>query len=70
MDFDEKDKNALFLIGMPFLITLIFILLVFLFSSCTLSFQNISTHGTATDLIDENLDAKADISAQAQGVPI
>lgn len=23
-------------------------------SSCTLSFQNIDTHGTATDLVDEN----------------
>ncbi len=31
-------------------------------SSCTISFQNISTHGQATDLIDENQDAKADIS--------
>lgn len=25
-------------------------------SSCTLSFQNVDTHGTATDLIDENLE--------------
>lgn len=30
--------------------------------SCTISFQNISTRGQATDLIDENQDAKADIS--------
>ncbi len=30
------------------------IVLTILFSSCTLSFQNISTHGTATDLVDEN----------------
>lgn len=30
-------------------------LIIFLFlSGCTISFQNISTHGTATDLVDEN----------------
>lgn len=29
--------------------------------SCTISFQNISTHGTATDLVDQNQDAKADV---------
>lgn len=26
----------------------------FIMASCTISFQNISTHGTATDLVDEN----------------
>ena len=30
-----------------------FVALFFLLCSCTLSFQNISTHGTATDLVDE-----------------
>jgi hypothetical protein len=30
------------------------IVLTILLNSCTLSFQNISTHGTATDLVDEN----------------
>ncbi len=29
------------------------ILLTLILSGCTLSFQNISTHGTATDLVDE-----------------
>jgi len=33
-----------------------------LLSSCTLSFQNISTHGTATDLVDENQSPQNDIS--------
>jgi len=32
-------------------------------SSCTLSFQNISTHGTATDLVDQDQDAQADLTA-------
>lgn len=31
-------------------------------TGCTISFQNISTHGTATDLIDENQGATADVS--------
>ncbi len=30
-------------------------------ASCTISFQNISTHGTATDLVDENQAATADV---------
>jgi hypothetical protein len=30
-------------------------------SSCTISFQNISTHGVATDLVDENQAATADV---------
>jgi len=30
------------------------IVLTILLNSCTLSFQNISTHGTATDLVDED----------------
>ncbi len=40
----------------------LFVILSFLLCSCTLSFQNISTHGTATDLVDENLSPKNDIS--------
>ncbi len=30
-------------------------------NSCTISFQNISTHGVATDLVDENQAATADV---------
>lgn len=32
---------------------LLSILLSCMLTSCTLSFQNISTHGTATDLVDD-----------------
>ncbi len=43
-------------------------------TSCTLSFQNVSTHGTATDLIDENQAASptvsTDIKAQVPGLPL
>ncbi len=31
-------------------------------SGCTLSFQNISTHGNATDLVDENQTPTATVS--------
>ncbi len=30
-------------------------------TSCTVSFQNISTHGTATDLVDEDQAASPDV---------
>ena len=36
---------------------------IFLFlTSCTLSFQNVDTHGAATDLIDENLKTDPEVS--------
>jgi len=42
-------------------------------SSCTLSYQNISTHGTAQDVVDENQtaspDVKADITADVSMLP-
>lgn len=39
----------------------LFLLLVFILSSCTISFQNISTHGIAEDLVDENQTASPDV---------
>ncbi len=36
-------------------------LLSLVFTSCTISFQNISTHGTANDLVDEAQTASPDI---------
>jgi len=30
-------------------------------TACTISFSNVSTHGTATDLIDEDQAADADV---------
>lgn len=37
------------------------IILLFFLSSCTLSFTNISTHGSATDLVDEEQTASPDV---------
>lgn len=36
------------------MIIFLLVFVVIFFCSCTLSFQNISTHGVATDLVDEN----------------
>lgn len=33
-------------------------------TGCTMSFQNISTHGTATDLVDENQSASPKIATK------
>ena len=44
-----------------FIEIIIFCYLAILMTSCTLSFQNISTHGVATDLVDENQAATADV---------
>jgi len=38
------------------------VILPLLLVSCTLSFSNISTHGTATDLVDEEQTANPNVS--------
>lgn len=42
-------------------------------SSCTLSYQTICTHGTASDVVDETQtatpDVKADVTANVSAVP-
>jgi hypothetical protein len=43
-------------------ISLCFAAVIVLLASCTLSFQNIDTHGTATDLVDENMSTDAQVS--------
>lgn len=35
--------------------------LLLMLTGCTISFQNISTHGKATDLVDEQQAATADV---------
>lgn len=45
------------------------LLLSLLLSSCTLSLQNISTHGTASDVSDTDQEATADVKPALQ-VPL
>ena len=40
---------------------ILLIMTIMVLDSCTISFQNISTHGTATDLVDENQAASPDV---------
>lgn len=42
-------------------------LMILSFTGCTVSFQNISTHGTATDLVDEQQAASPQVSAKVSG---
>lgn len=46
-----------------FIEIIVFSILAIIMTSCTISFQNISTHGVATDLIDENLKTDADLKS-------
>lgn len=49
------------------LLSLTFMIMVV---GCTLSFQNISTHGVATDLVDEEQRATADVKADLKTSPL
>lgn len=49
---DEKSKDLVVYMSL-ILMAGVFLFFSALFCSCTISFQNISTHGTATDLVDE-----------------
>lgn len=40
---------------------IVFLWLTILMTGCTISFQNISTHGMATDLVDQDQGATADV---------
>jgi hypothetical protein len=50
--------------------SVVLISLVASLSGCTVSFQNISTHGTATDLVDENQSPQTDLKTVLRGVPL
>lgn len=61
---NKNDEFRLILKVVLSLVTMLALIafLLMLFCSCTLSFQNISTHGTAEDLVDENLKTDPTIS--------
>jgi hypothetical protein len=46
------------------LVILLFLALMWGLCSCTISFQNISTHGTATDLVDEDQKSDAQVDPE------
>jgi hypothetical protein len=68
---NQKENDVILLIYFfPAAIGAVLFALTIFLNGCTLSFQNISTHGQATDLIDETQDANADVSPEIHGVPI
>ena len=66
---DEKLVGQVIMIYVSLAIVFVSLICLLLFSSCTLSFQNISTNGRATDVVDQNQDADADIAPNIN-VPI
>lgn len=49
---------------------LIFSLIIVALSGCSISFQNIDTHGTATDLVEETQSATPTVSPNISIPPI
>jgi hypothetical protein len=56
----ENIKVMMFIMGTALFISSIIFMMVLV--SCTLSFQIIDTHGTATDVVDDILSPKNDVS--------
>ncbi len=71
-DDEIKEINSNILIAAISAMVGVFIIIFVIMnlSACTLSFQNISNEGTATDLIDENQKADATISPDIKVSPI
>lgn len=57
---DDKSKDLVVYMSLTLMVGVLLFFSV-LFHSCTISFQNISTHGTATDLVDENQSPTNDV---------
>lgn len=69
MNEERSTKILLFVTGIiSLMIALVFLLFVFV--SCTISFHNISTEGSATDLIDQQQEADAQVTPNIKVTPI
>jgi ABC-type sugar transport system permease subunit len=69
MSFMTENEDKIFwLLIYPVVVIMLFVFLISV-CSCTLSFQNISTHGVAEDLVEETQSPSNDISTQLQGLP-
>lgn len=67
---EDRNTNILLLVtGIVSLLIAGCCLALFLVG-CTISMQNISTHGTATDLVDGQLKTDADVSPDVKITPI
>lgn len=59
-------------LGMMLFLICVAIISIAIFTGCTLSFTNVSTHGNASDLIDEEQttspDVKTDLTLPVKGI--
>lgn len=53
----------------PFIFCVMFLISMALFHGCTVSLTNVSTHGVASDLVDEEQAATADVKPNIQLTP-
>lgn len=67
---EDRNTNILLLVSGLISLLIAMVCLAGVLISCTISMQNISTHGTATDLVDEQLEAQADVSPDIKITPI
>ena len=58
---EDLSKDMLIIIGISLVTLTIIFMIAMALTSCTISFQNFDTHGTATDLVDEDQKASPDI---------
>jgi hypothetical protein len=68
-DFNDPQKPPVVAISLLAVTLVILIFILIMNCSCTISFQNIATHGTANDLVDENQRTDPDIKPVIQ-VPL
>lgn len=57
---DDKSKDLVVYMSLTLMVGVLLFFSV-LFHSCTLSFTNISTHGSATDLLDQDQSPTNDV---------
>lgn len=62
---EEEQKQMALIVFAAFLLMLV--VLICSLTGCTISFQNISSNGRATDLVDENQTASP--STELSGIP-
>jgi hypothetical protein len=64
MRYENEEKKVRIVLFVLFILCLCFLLM-----SCTISFQNISTNGRASDLVDENQTASPSTDFNLSKIP-
>ena len=59
---EKEDWIFLLLLVVPFFVMGFLLSMILLLTGCTVNFQNISTNGKASDIVDENQKVDSDVS--------